>query len=398
MFGKGKDKDKSKTGGADLIETAPTQEQLIELFQKRNLMKRAYDKAAADLAQTKLELEHLRNSSDQAQKRLNVLDDALADPEKAQSVVVWYQLEPLRAKVAAEISGQLATLRAQHEAEEQQAHLQAFIAKQRDKLALAEVRLGSATDAWQVIATQRDMTQRELSESQRFWHYFKRKTLNARLAELEATLEPLDKKRKEVIDEVAALKSAEAPKFPGLSVKAKRAINLHLIATAQYQFLELYDDNVAQSLARSQGTLPGQVSFGYTADCLNLVKAVTAVTPLVGKDPERDKRILERTVALTAKVSFAKPEDTLPAQGSIDIIDTTIAPRAAPAVAAPAAGKVATPPSSGFGQIMGLGGPPTPPIIGAGGGGAARGGMPMADPRIDVVAENFCGLREMILT
>lgn len=371
----------------DMPEGQPTQAQLIEMFQKRNLMKRAYDKAAEELKQTKLELEHLQRTSDTALKRLGALDSALADPENGINVVVLYQAEALWNAGNTVLAEQLARVRGELEAQEQLLHLQRFQVDQRERLTAAERAMKQAAAPHVGAGVEIEQVEKQIAASGAIWHYFKRKKLKARLAELEGERAALEAARRAAEEKVAKVRIEEAPKFPGLSVPARRTINLSLIAAAQYLYLEMVDDGVAPHIAKSHGTLAGEYTFGYTPDCLRLLKAMAEARGRVEKDGDRDKRVAARLEALQGRVTYKAETDTLPAPEALEQIDASIAPRAVAAGIGPKPVKPQAS-TSAFGEI--LGGDFTP---GATGGAAIIAGNPNAN----VVNEDFCGLRSFLL-
>ena len=300
-------------GGADApAEDDEQDKKLMELFQKRNLLKRMYDKAAGDLAASKEEAEALGRQAEGMGKRLNALDEMLSNPEKGQSVIVFYQLAELWAGCNSLVAERAYELSQRHEAEERQKLLADFGVAQRQKLQAADDRLRMAQAQFDEVSLRQRQLTTELAAAQRFWHYFKRKRIAAELGHIEQTLAPIAARHAQLSDELEKVKQAPAPDYPGLSVPAKRTINLQLIALAQYLYRELSANSVAQHAQNTHGALPNANVFGDTKSCLLMVQHIAEAASHLKNDSERQLKLSQRFSHLQEKARFAGAEDTLP--------------------------------------------------------------------------------------
>lgn len=299
-------------GQPEAPEDDENEKKLMELFQKRHLMKKMYDKAAAELAAKQEEADALQRQAGEMGKRLGALDEMLSDPEKGQSVIVFYQLAALWAECNIQLAVRCQELVSRHEADEKQAQLLEFANAQRAKIAAAEERVFAARRPLEEALDRKRQLEVDLAASQRFWHYFKRKKLVQALGALGEQLVPLQKARAQAEEELDKLKQAPAPEYPGLSVAAKRTINLHLIALAQYLYQTLMANSVAQHAQNTHGQLPNATVFGDTRTCLQMVTHIAEAVGKLKSDPERQLKLGQRFAWLQEKARFAKPEDTLP--------------------------------------------------------------------------------------
>lgn len=296
----------------EVPEEDENEKKLMELFQKRHLMKKMYDKAAADLASKEEEAEALQRQAGEMGKRLNALDEMLSDPEKGQSVIVHYQLAALWSECNIQLAVRCQELVSKHEADEKQAQLLEFATAQRAKIQAAEERVVSARRPLEEALDRRRQLEVDLAASQRLWHYFKRKRLNADLAALAEQIGPLQKAKAQLEEELEKLKQTPAPEYPGLSVAAKRTINLHLIAMAQYLYQTLMGNSVAQHAQNTHGQLPNATVFGDTRTCLQMVTQIAEAVGKLKSDAERQLKLGQRFAWLQEKARYEKPEDVLP--------------------------------------------------------------------------------------
>jgi len=299
-------------GETEPPEDDENEKKLMELFQKRHLMKKMYDKAAAELAEKQEEAEALQRQATEMGKRLGALDEMLSDPEKGQSVIVHYQLAALWAECNIQLAVRAQELVSKHEAEEKQQQLAEFAAAQRVKLQQADVAAQAAQVPLAEALDRKRQLEVDMSASQRFWHYFKRKKLTAALAELDARIAPLQENKRKADEALEKLKQTPAPEYPGLSVGAKRAINLHLIALAQYLYQTLMGNSIAQHAQNTHGQLPNATVFGDTRTCLQMVSHIAEAVGKLKSDAERQLKLGQRYAWLQEKARYAKAEDTLP--------------------------------------------------------------------------------------
>lgn len=313
--------DKLKGKPAGDPDEDPTDQRLVDLFGKYKLQKKAYDKTSGELATTKEELDALRSQAEEMGKRLMALDDFLSDPEKAQSVIVHYQLAQLWSRCNGLLAERAYELAQKHEADEKQQQLVEFSNAQRQKLAAAEDKLRFAQAQLDEVMLRKGQLDTELAASQRIWHYFKRKRLVGELANLDATLKPVAARHKEVSEEVEGIRQAPTPEYKGLSIQSRRTINLHLIALAQYLYHALVSNQVAQHAQNTHGKQPNANVYGDTRTCLQLLTHISEANTKLNTDSERQLKLSQRFAHLQEGARYANATDVLPEPelfGSID--------------------------------------------------------------------------------
>jgi hypothetical protein len=316
---------KKLTGKADAPpEEDPTDGRLVDLFQKYKLLKKTSDKTLAELNTTREELAALRNQAEEMGKRLMALDDFLADPEKGQSVIVHYQLAQLWSRCNGMVAERAYELSQKHEAEEKQQLLVEFANAQRQKLAAAEDKLRFAQAQLDEVSLRKRQLETDLAASQRFWHYFKRKRLVGELENIDATLKPVANRHKELSEEVEGIKQAPTPEYKGLSLQAKRAINLHLIALAQYLYQALMLNQVAQHAQNTHGQQPNSSVYGDTKTCLQMVVHISEGNSRLNNDAERQLKLSQRYAHLQEKARYASGTDAVPERELYAAIDGAI--------------------------------------------------------------------------
>jgi hypothetical protein len=208
-------------------------DRVLLLFRNRAELKKSYSGLQDEVQRLKDRVKQQEGATARVQEMLQGLEDRLAHPETAYPALVFYQLRELWSLGRMLLTQFVAELVAQQEERERRAFLAEFNRRQflrrqdvEANLRAAEMRAGEARAA--VV----ELEQGE-QRLQRFWHYFKRRALRqqAQAANLQALLcvQDLDSAR----SARDALDAEGAPEFAGLSLDARRAINLAAVAYAQ---------------------------------------------------------------------------------------------------------------------------------------------------------------------
>lgn len=289
-----------------------TQKKLVELFQNRNELKRLYDRAAQELERLREETVELRKKLEQTGKRLESLDTMLADPEKGQSVIVYYQLEAIWSTCRERLRTLAAELQKRLEKEERDRLLAEFNRSQADKTARLTERLRQVEQGRDELKERLERTRRQLDSLNWFMKLFRRKRLMAEIAELERNLAPIEKRCTELSTELAVAQATPPPEYPGLSVAARRAINLHLIALAQELYITFLDDNLAVLAHEAHGRLPHESDYGRVGECQQLLKLIEAAFARYRADTAQLARLRKRYEHMLAQARYNGEQETLP--------------------------------------------------------------------------------------
>ncbi len=208
-------------------------DRVLLLFRNRAELKKSYSGLQDEVQRLKDRVKQQEGATARVQEMLQGLEDRLAHPETAYPALVFYQLRELWTLGRTLLTQFVAELAAQQEERERRAFLAEFNRRQflrrqgvEGKLREAEARAAEAR------ATVAELEQGE-RRLQRFWHYFKRRALRQQVqaANLRALLcvQDLDGARAAR----DALDAEPVPEFAGLSLDARRAINLAVVAYAQ---------------------------------------------------------------------------------------------------------------------------------------------------------------------
>lgn len=298
-----------------------TQQQLVELFNKRNELKRAYDRVTAERDELMAELGMLRKSHAEMSRKLDSLEKALVNPLVAPSVLVYYALEKVWNTCRQYMADAAQELRARYEEEEKGVLMQQYRKRQEQEQRAVQQELDAlAAEREERLARRRELEQ-ALARAGQLWHFFKRKKLKAELAGLRAELAPLDERHRELLGKLEEIRDREPPRYSGMSRAAMRIVNLHLIAQAQYFYIRLAGEDISSRAHDIRDKLPHEVNFGGPGACLDLQKKIHAVLAALIEDPDRAGQIRGRVQTLKSSIRYASDKDVVPDPDSLKSIE-----------------------------------------------------------------------------
>ena len=288
------------------------QRQLLLLFEKRNQLKREFGKTLGEFEKLKtdhagLAAEHARDS-----ERLHGLEVMLADPQRGQNAVIYYQLDALWKRSRDLIEQRRADLVEKFEQLEKQKLLENFKANAVEQQRQLEKKFAQLDSIYQEMAANLKTLQERLRRSDKFWHYFRRRKLTDEITSAEEQVAPVVAQRDECLVELERVRDREPPAFTGLSVAAKREVNIQLIALAQYLYIHFSENDLATLARATQEKHPGESRYGTPQECLAMEKPIRDAFVKLKADDKRAERLKRRSDHLRQNVQFSGNGDTVP--------------------------------------------------------------------------------------
>jgi hypothetical protein len=254
--------------GAGATKRGIDDDRVLHLFRNRAELKKAYSGLQDEVHRLKERAKQQEGATARVQEMLQGLEARLGQPDTAYPTLVFYQLRELWGLGRSLLTQFVAELAAQQEERERRTffaeHNRRLFARRQEVEGALRDAEGRAVEARANIA----QLEQELLRLRRFWHYFKRRQLRHRLqaASLQSLLCVQDLEGARAACEQVA---AEAlPEFGGLSVDARRAINLAAIGYGQVLCERLARTRLVD-MAREATSLrePPREDYGDRARC-----------------------------------------------------------------------------------------------------------------------------------
>jgi hypothetical protein len=250
---------------------------------------------------------------------LNTLEGRLGAAESAYPALVFYQLRHLWQSGRELITQLVADLLRQQEESERRAHLAQHNHRQFARRQGAENQLREAQALHAQATAQLAALQAQQAQLTRLWHYFKRRALQRRIDVAEAAAASAGGSLGQAQLTVEEIAREAPPEFQGLSLPARRAINLAAIAYAEalcVRLLQLKSPMLALAReATARRETPDE--YGSPRDCVLLMGQIARAHQLIGVRAGVTEEIRARSERLQRVARYRGAADTSPVANSL---------------------------------------------------------------------------------
>jgi hypothetical protein len=292
---------------------------VLELFRNRAELKKAYGGLQEETFRLKDLIKQQEGATQRVQEMLNTLEGRLAVPETAYGALVFYQLRRFWQSGRELLTQFVADLARQQEERERRVHLAQYNREQFGKRQAAEAQLSAAQTQHHAVSEHIGQLESERVRLGRFWHYFKRRALERRIHADQAQLAAA---RSALAAAQAALEDishAPAPEFPGLSLGARRSINLAAIAYAEVLCLRVASLKMALMKLAQEATSQREAggAYGNPQECVLLMGQITRAQKLIAERAGLAEEIRARGERLQRVARYRTANDGSPLIDSI---------------------------------------------------------------------------------
>jgi hypothetical protein len=175
-------------------------------------------------------------------------------------------------------------------------------------------------DAQQIVT---DLTARRAALT-RFWHYFKRRDLERRLTGAGAALDLAGQELEQARAAAAAMEAEQPPEFPGLSLDARRAINVAGIAYAEVLCLRLADTSLVGLAKEAMGRREPVDAYGGRPECEALIALIARARVVLESKVNVAQDVKSRSDDLRPRARYRNSQDTSPTAESMALADTDV--------------------------------------------------------------------------
>ena len=298
---------------------ADPEHRVIELFRNRAELKKAYGGLQEESYRLKDLIKQQEAATQRVQEMLNELEARLSTNETAYATLAFYQLRRLW-QSGRELIGQLvADLSRQQDERERKAHLALHNRQQFARRQVAEGQVGAAhalSEEASALVTQLENEHRTL---RRFWHYFRRRALERRIATARAAVESAGASLGEARKALDEIGREAAPEFQGLSLAARRSINLAAIAYAEVLCLRLTQLKAPLLKLAREATARRETpdEYGSPKECVLLMGQIARAQRLISERTGWAAEVKARGARLQAVARYRGDADTAPLADSL---------------------------------------------------------------------------------
>ena len=300
---------------------------VLHLFRNRAELKKSFSGVVEEVQRLKDRVKQQEGATARVQELLQELEARLASADTGYPALVFYQLRDLWALGRTLLQQFVAELESQQlDRERRQFHAD-FNRRQFDRRQSAEQASLDATAAAAGARSRVSELERRLATRQRFWHYFQRRQISTQLHA--ATVQALlaDQALSEARSACDAI-DGEQGNFTGLSIDARRAINMATIAYAQvlYQRLESAKLSEHTQQAAAVSHPPADV-YGDRGACERLMGEIQRARAQLEQRKDVLAEIRVRAEALRGIAKYRQPEEAVPDAQSLGSGSLAVATR-----------------------------------------------------------------------
>ncbi len=296
---------------------APEDQRLIHLFRNRAELKKTLAESQDEAHRLKDRVKLQEAATLRVREQLQRLEAFLGQPVSGLHCLVHYQLRELwdtgHNQIAALVR-ELAKAREERERKQFLSDLnrQLFERQQGARAAVARAE-GAAADARARLSA----VHGALARSQRWWQYFRRRELLRQRTAVHAEALSTDHELQQARSQLARIEEAGGAKYPGLSLDARRMLNLTIVAAAQTLALRVVPHTLVKrmvdAMSRSEPPMEGGPEQAMAA-MQEIARARAALTQNAPGLATEARRLADH---LAANVQYRLPGDTHPRDESL---------------------------------------------------------------------------------
>jgi hypothetical protein len=293
---------------------------LVELFQERNTLKRRLEEAETERTVLRADVTDLGKRAEEATRQLAGLEKMLMDPEKGQNAILYYRMRAVWDLCRNQIRNIAEELSGRHDQVERKRYTEAYEQQRATQLKDTQRLIEILDRDRQALTADIARMEAQIPALKRFWHKKKREHLMEEIEQAMAKFGPVDKRRMELVAKLDQIKKAPQPTYLGIGVPTRRAINVAMIAMAQYLYLHFMEHEIAP-MARSAGLKPVMdVNFGGANECLKIGAQMWEVVMKLKADTLRPDKLKHRAEFLRQKLTYASDQESVPETHSLDYL------------------------------------------------------------------------------
>lgn len=307
-------------GGNTAANTAPEEDgRVVELFRARAELRKQHEELGKELQRLRDRLKQQEGATGRVQEMLEGLERRLESADTGLSTLVFYHLRALWGD-GREIIGLLVNdLSAKHEERERKAFALAGNRRQfqlrKDCEQMLRQAETSAVDARQQLAA----LDARIARLDKWWHRWQRPKVLAHRPALQSVVQAADAALHAARARYEEIEKAGAGDFPGISVEAKRAINLAAIACAEVLCLRLARTNLVAAARAAMAKREPSEYYGDLPACVSLMGDIVKARSLLKQRGGLAQEVAQRSERLRCTAAYLGDFETVPIPESCSV-------------------------------------------------------------------------------
>lgn len=290
---------------------------VLALFRNRAELKKAYGELQEEIYRLKDRIKQQEGATQRVQEMLTALEARLGLSETAFPALVFYQLRRLWQTGHELLERFAAELAAQQEERERRLHLAEHNRRIFGRKQAADQKLRGAERLVAEEAARLTDLESRRARLQRFWHYFKRRALEQTISQARAAAAAAAVALDAARGAVAQIEGEPLPEFPGVSLDARRAINIATIAYAEVLCVRLARTQLVAQAREATRHREATDEYGSRAECEALMKQIERADDLLRGRSNVTQEVKQRSDRLKQLARYRVVTDAAPTPESL---------------------------------------------------------------------------------
>jgi hypothetical protein len=292
-------------------------ERLLQLFQNRADLKKAYADLKNESYRLIDRLKQQEGATLRVQEQLDRLGDLLALPGTGFAALVFYQLRGLWKACHEQLAAFAAGLERAQEGRETARHRAGCDTARSVRLAELDTRLRSAVGRADIERRQLAAAENGLNRLTAIWHYFERRRRDQSMRGMRQAVLSADAAVGVLRTLRSGIEGEACEAFPGVSLAARRNINLAVLGYAELLCESVNTYGLASQAREAAACRVHEMSFGSPAECEERMQRVQQAKAAIAAQKPLSSSVKAKMELMRATCRYGNPGDTVPAADSL---------------------------------------------------------------------------------
>lgn len=285
---------------------------VVELFRSRAELRKQHEELNDTLQRMRDRLKQQEAATQRVQEMFEGLEKRLESADTGLSTLVFYHLRALWFDGREILAQLIRELSAKQEERERKSFALEGNRRQFAQRQALEQQLRQAETLFVTARQQMAACDARLAKLNKWWHRWEKPKVQAQRPALQAAVEAAERNLLSSRSRVEELEKIGAGEFPGLSVEAKRAINIAAIACAEVLCLRLAKTSLVAAARSAMSRREATDNYGDLAACVALMSDIVKARNLLKQRSGMTQELAARSERLRGSAAYLGDHETVP--------------------------------------------------------------------------------------
>jgi hypothetical protein len=294
---------------------------VVELFRSRAELRKQHEELNDTLQRMRDRLKQQEAATQRVQEMFESLEKRLESADTGLSTLVFYHLRALWFDGREILAQLIRELAAKQEERERKSFALEGNRRQFAQRQALEQQLRQAETLFVAARQQLAACDARITRLDKWWHRWEKPKVQAQRPALQAAVEAAERNLLSARARMEELEKTGAGEFPGLSVEAKRAINIAAIACAEVLCLRLAKTSLVAAARSAMSRRESSDNYGDLAACVALMSDIVKARNLLKQRSSMTQELASRSERLRGAAAYLGDHETVPIPESCGVAE-----------------------------------------------------------------------------